>query len=137
MTSTHHGILLHTVFGTKLRKSLIAAEWASELYAYIRGTLSDHKAKLLAAGGMADHVHLLIKVHPPFAIADTLKLIKANSSRWINEKRMAKARFEWQRGYGAFSVSQSQVSKVKYYIRASRSDVFPKGVLGNPRSTRN
>ena len=116
MTSTHHGILLHTVFSTKQRKHLIAPEWASELYAYIGGTLSDHKATLLSAGGIADHIHLLVKLHPSYAIADTLKLIKANSSRWINEKGMAKVRFEWQRGYGAFSVSQSQVAKVKHYI---------------------
>ena len=116
MTSTHHGILLHTVFSTKQRRQWISAEWAEDLYSYIGGTLRIHKAVLLSAGGIADHVHLLVKLHPSFAISDTLQLIKANSSRWINETGKVKVRFEWQRGYGAFSVSQSQVAKVRRYI---------------------
>jgi len=74
------------------------------------------QVELLRAGGIEDHVHLLLKVHPSLSIADTVKLIKGNSSRWINDNQKVSARFEWQRGYGAFSVSESMSDVVKRYI---------------------
>ena len=117
MSSTHHGVLLHVVFSTKYRKPFLDAKWRPELYAVIGGIVKEHKAALLNAGGIEDHVHLLLKIHPSSAIADTVKLAKANSSRWINEQRMLTLRFEWQRGYGAFSVSQSMRQRVGEYIR--------------------
>jgi putative transposase len=95
MSSTHHGILIHIIFSTKLRAPVIANAWQDDLFAYIGGTAKDHKATLIAAGGIEDHVHLLAKIHPSFAISNTVKLIKDNSSRWINEQRKAKAKFEW------------------------------------------
>lgn len=84
------------------------------------GTARDHRAILLTSGGIEDHVHLLIKIHPKFAISDTIQLIKSNSSRWINENRKVAAKFVWQRGYGAFSVSQSMAEIVKRYIMSQR-----------------
>ncbi len=80
------------------------------------GIAKEHKSVLLRAGGIEDHVHLMLKIHPSFAIADTIKLIKGNSSRWININHKVSARFEWQRGYGAFSVSESMSDAVKSYI---------------------
>jgi putative transposase len=68
------------------------------------------------ASKIEDHVHLLLKIHLTFAIADTIKLSKGNSSKWINENRKISARFEWQRGYGAFCVSESMSDTVKRYI---------------------
>ena len=121
MPSTHHGILLHIVFSTKNRVPLIDDHWQDDLFAYMGSTARDHKAIILCSGGIEDHVHLLAKVHPSYAIADTVQLIKANASRWINYERKTKSRFEWQRGYGAFSVSQSQAEKVKHYITNQRS----------------
>ena len=120
MPSTHHGLLIHVVFATKLRYPLLVDAWRDELFAYIGGTVHEHKAIALASGGIEDHVHLLLKIHPSFAIADTIRLLKANSSRWINEQRKISARFEWQRGYGAFSVSQSLAETVKRYIANQR-----------------
>ena len=87
MSTTHHGLLIHVIFSTKLRYPLIRDSWRDDLFAYMGGIARDHKATLLASGGIEDHVHLLIKINPSFAIADTVKLIKANSSRWINEAR--------------------------------------------------
>jgi putative transposase len=118
--STHHGILMHAVFSTKYRVPVLHDRWRNDLFAYIGGVVSDHKATLLTAGGIEDHVHLLLKLHPQFAISSTLQLLKANSSRWINEQRLTAARFSWQRGYGAFSVSQSLAETVKNYIRNQR-----------------
>lgn len=114
--STHHGILLHVVFSTKYRKPWLHEKWRDDLYAYIGGIVKDHKSILLKAGGIEDHVHLLLRIHPEFAISKTVQLLKANSSKWINETRKTSRRFEWQRGHGAFSVSQSMSETVKQYI---------------------
>jgi putative transposase len=120
MPSTHHGILLHFVFSTKNRVPLIDEHWQDELFAYVGATAREHKATVLCSGGTEDHVYLLAKVHPSYAIADTVQLIKANASRWINLEHRTNSRFEWQRGYGVFSVSQSQAEKVKHYIQNQR-----------------
>ena len=116
MSSTHHGILIHVVFSTKQRFKLLHKDWRDDLFAYMGGIATEHKSKLLRSGGVEDHVHLLMKIHPKFAISDTIKLIKGNSSRWINDNKKIAARFDWQRGYGAFSVSESMSNTVKRYI---------------------
>jgi REP element-mobilizing transposase RayT len=118
--STHHGILVHIVFSTKYRVAVLDESWRADLFAYIGGTVRAHKAALLEAGGIEDHIHLLMKFHPQFAISSTVQLLKANSSRWINENRNTSSRFQWQRGYGAFTVSQSMVATVKKYIANQR-----------------
>jgi REP element-mobilizing transposase RayT len=118
--STHHGILLHVVFSTKYRKPLLADSWRDDLFSYIGGIVGDHKATLLKSGGIEDHVHLLLRIHPEYAISRTIQLLKANSSGWINKMGRTDTRFEWQRGYGAFSVSQSMTKAVKQYIARQR-----------------
>jgi putative transposase len=120
MSQTHHGLLIHIVFSTKLRYALIHDDWRDELFAYIGGAAREHKATILASGGIEDHIHLLAKVHPSFAIADTVRHLKSNSSRWINAEGKVDCRFEWQRGYGVFSVSQSMSETVKEYISGQR-----------------
>ena len=118
--SSHHGILLHVVFSTKYRKPLLDDSWRDELFAYIGGTVEEHKSTLLKSGGIEDHVHLLLRIHPEYAISKTIQLLKASSSGWINRMQKARMRFEWQRGYGAFSVSQSDSDSVKQYIVEQR-----------------
>ena len=119
MSQTHHGLLVHAIFSTKYRKNVIAKEWQDDLFAYMGGTAEEHKAAILASGGTENHVHLLIRIHPSYAVADTVRHIKSNASRWVNEKHQPKGNreFRWQRGYGAFSVSQSLAVKVKRYVR--------------------
>ncbi len=87
------------------------------MYAYMGGTLKSHKASLLKAGGIEDHVHLFVRTNPSFAISKTIQMVKANSSRWITDLTCLPGRFQWQRGYGAFSVSQSRAEAVKDYIQ--------------------
>ena len=116
MPSTHHGIWIHAVFSTKQRFKLLKPDRSDDRFAYLGGTASGHKSTVIRSGGVEDHVHLLLKIHPSFAVADTIKLIKGNSSKWINENRKVRSRFEWQRGYGAFSVSESMSETVKRYI---------------------
>jgi REP element-mobilizing transposase RayT len=119
--SSHHGILVHVIFSTKYRKPVLSDEWRDDLFAYIGGTIKDHKATLLQSGGIEDHVHLLVRFHPQFAISSTIQLLKASSSKWINENSKTTKKFQWQTGYGAFSVSQSMADCVKNYIASQRA----------------
>lgn len=118
--STYTNLLFHVIYSTKYRKPTIVAAWQDELYAYIGGILRDSRGVLLKAGGIEDHIHLLAKLPPTIAVSDMLRLIKANSSKWINEAKKPKKAFEWQPGYGAFSVSESQVGAVEAYISSQR-----------------
>ena len=67
-------------------------------------------------GGVEDHVHLLVRINPKYAISATMKLLKANSARWINQEKKTRSKFQWQPGYGAFSVSKSGLKDVIAYI---------------------
>lgn len=66
---------------------------------------------------MSDHIHILIGMRPTQSISELMQIIKANSSKWINEKKFLKVKFEWQEGYGAFSYSKSHVQNVIKYIQ--------------------
>ena len=106
----------HVIFSTKNREPLITAEVATRLYEYIGGTARETGNRLLAAGGMPDHVHLVVSLGKQETVADTVRNIKSNSSRWIHETFANLRGFAWQTGYGAFSVSLSNVDDVKRYI---------------------
>jgi len=114
--STFSNLLFHIVYSTKYRKPTIHAHWQGDLYGYIGGIVRDQKGTLLKIGGVEDHVHLLVKLSPTVAISDVLRKIKSNSSKWINERSDVSRKFEWQSGYAAFSVSESQVPSVVDYI---------------------
>ena len=106
----------HVIFSTKNREPLITGDVATRLYEYIGGTARETGNRLLAAGGMPDHVHLVVSLGKQEAVADTVRDIKSNSSRWIHETFANLRGFAWQTGYGAFSVSLSNVDDVKRYI---------------------
>ena len=101
----------------KGRQNLISNKWKDELYKYITGIITNEDQKLLAINGMSDHIHILIGLKPNKALSDLVRDIKANSSRFINEKRWINGKFEWQTGFGAFSYSQSQLTNVINYIQ--------------------
>lgn len=113
MSHTH--FLYHIVFGTKDRLPLIHAEWEGELFAYMSGIIKNYGGRLLEINGVADHVHLLIRLGPNKAFADFMRELKAGSSRWVRQNKNAK--FSWQRRYGAFTVSESASENVRKYIR--------------------
>ena len=77
--------------------------------------MRNHSSKLIAAGGMPDHVHLLVSLGRTVAVADALRVVKSNSSGWLHEEIGLKE-FHWQDGYGAFAVSYSNVDQVKAYL---------------------
>ena len=110
----------HIVFSTKQREHLISEDIAEQLYPYFGGILRERRCVLLIAGGMPDHVHLLVSLSREITIADTLRDLKTNSSRWIHESFPSRRTFAWQTGYAAFSVSASQLPTVKRYIAQQR-----------------
>jgi REP element-mobilizing transposase RayT len=106
----------HLIFSTKNRDPLLLPDFSPRLFEYIGGILRDQKCPLLAAGGMPDHVHLLVGIHQQKAVCDIVRDIKSNSSHWIHETFPNLMGFAWQAGYGAFSVSYSNIGQVKKYI---------------------
>lgn len=115
--STFANLLYHIVFSTKGRAPLISEEVKEPLYEYMGGIIRGEGGILLEIGGMPDHVHLLAKFKTDIAVATMVKKIKGKSSKWRNDVRDQAERFQWQEGYGAFSVSESLVKKVRNYIR--------------------
>jgi REP element-mobilizing transposase RayT len=106
----------HIVFSTKNWEPLVTTAVASRLFEYIGGICRTKGNVLLAAGGMPDHVHLLIALSKSLCVVDTVRDIKSNSSGWIHETFPTLRGFGWQTGYGAFAVSYSLVDQVKEYI---------------------
>jgi REP element-mobilizing transposase RayT len=106
----------HVIFSTKNRMPTITAALQGRLYEYLGGILRAEKSILLAAGGMPDHVHPLCSLNKELAVATALRLLKANSSKWIHETFPEHRSFAWQAGYGAFAVSYSHLEHVKRYI---------------------
>ena len=116
MADTYSQIYIHIVFAVKGRDNLISGKWKDELYKYITGIIINEGQKLLAINGMPDHLHILIGLKPTVALSNIVRDIKANSSKFINEQRFIAGKFEWQKGFGAFSYSHSQIPVIAKYI---------------------
>jgi putative transposase len=117
MSHSYSNNYVHAVYSTKDRQNLIPPEFEKRLYPFIASVARQHDIALLAAGGMPDHTHLLFLLPATISLASAINTLKANSSRFIHEQGFA---FQWQSGYGAFSVSASQLEKVTAYIRGQR-----------------
>lgn len=117
MANTYTQLYFHVVFAVKGRQNLISIQWKDELYKYIAGIINNKSQKLLIINGMPDHVHLLLSSSPNFNLSTLIGEVKSNSSRWINENRYVRGKFAWQIGFGAFTVSQSQLTVVTNYIK--------------------
>jgi putative transposase len=120
MSRTFTNLLTHLVFSTKDREPLILPELKSELYAYLGGLTGELKGKAYGINGTKGHIHMLIGLPPAVSISEALRFIKSNSSGWVHEKWPRKP-FAWQLGYGAFSVSKSNVPEVLKYIRSQEA----------------
>ena len=117
MAHSYTNLIFHIIFATKERRPLIDDEFQPRLYDYTGGTIRGLKSTSLEIGGVADHVHILAKLPPTIAIADFLEKLKANTSKWAKSVRRG---FGWQEGYSAFTVSESQVDRVRPYIQNQR-----------------
>lgn len=114
MAQSFCDVHLHLVFSTKHREALIDPAFEERLYAYIGGIAKASSCPLLAAGGMSDHVHLLVGLHPSVASSHLVRDIKANSSGWV--KKEFGVKFAWQSGGGTFGVGHGDLPRVKGYI---------------------
>ena len=116
MGDSYTNLLYHIVFSTKDRRPLITPDYEVRLYDYIGGTIRSLGGISLELNGTEDHVHLLAKLRPDRALSDVLRKLKANASGWMHRVFPPLEDFTWQRGYGAFTVSQSSVTEVREYI---------------------
>jgi len=117
MGSTLTNLLYHVVFSTKSREPMIIPDIQDELHRYMGGILKGEGGVPLEIGGMSDHIHMLIKLRPVHALSEIMRKVKGSSSKWINDKKQLPGKFAWQDGYGAFSVSESQLSSVIRYVK--------------------
>jgi REP element-mobilizing transposase RayT len=106
---------IHVVFSTAGRLPLITAELKPRLFAYLGGIVRQLSSKAVIINGMPDHVHMLLTIPPTLAVAECMRVVKANSSRWARQN--GHRRFAWQTGYSAFSVSTSQMPRVVRYVQ--------------------
>jgi len=116
VSSTLTNLLYHVVFSTKNREPTITSPIRADLYRYIGGIVRCEEGMLLEIGGTPDHVHLLLRLKARHAPATIVKTIKSKASKWLNANPKRPGRFEWQRGYAAFTVSVSQLERVRAYV---------------------
>src|SRR5215204_5282895 len=109
MPRSYTNLIYHIVFSTKNREPMITPEREERLYEYIGGIIRVLGGILLIINGVEDHVHILTKLRPDKALSDVLRELKASSSGWMHDLFPEASEFAWQNGYGAFTVSESQV----------------------------
>ena len=117
MPQSLSSILVHLIFSTKNREPFITPAIELELHPYITKILRELKSPCLTLNGTSDHVHVLFALSRVITIAELVEEVKTNSSKWIKTKGGEFRNFHWQRGYGAFSIGQSNVEVLKRYIR--------------------
>lgn len=120
MPHSYNALYTHVVFATKDRKPQITPALEERLFPYMGGIVRELHGKLLNINGVEDHLHLLLSMPPTASTAEIVGKVKGCASKWIHETFPEHARFEWQRGYGAFSVSQSQLAIVARYIERQK-----------------
>ena len=116
MSQSFTNLLYHIIFSTKDRRPIITIDHQPRLYEYIGGIVRGIGGISLGINGMEDHVHLVAKLRPDRALSDVLRELKANASGWMHDVFLRPSEFSWQRGYAAFTVSQSNVKQVQRYI---------------------
>lgn len=116
MANTFSQSYFHLVFAVKHREALIGRQWKIELEKYITGIIQNHKHKLLAIKTMPDHIHIFIGYNLNHLIPNLVEEIKTSSNLWIKQMGFSKFKFDWQKGYGAFTNSHSQIGKAMKYI---------------------
>jgi putative transposase len=120
MAHTFTCLFIHVIFSTKNRTSTISTDLAGRLFAYMGGIVRECKGNPIIINGTSDHVHMLVSLPAGMSLAELMRLVKTNSSRWVDETFPDKRRFEWQVGYGAFTVSGSRLDEVRNYIEGKQ-----------------
>jgi putative transposase len=116
MAGTYSQVYIQVVFAVKYRENLMHKSWRTDLHKYVAGIITNKGQKSIIVNGVEDHIHCFIGLKPSIAISDLVRDIKNNSSKFINESKFIKHKFNWQEGFGVFSYSQSHVKNVYNYI---------------------
>ena len=116
MANSYTQLYVQLIFAVKYREALLKKEWREELFKYITGIVQSHRHKMIIINGVEDHVHLFVSMNPNQSVSDLVREVKRSSAMWLNKNKYIKARFQWQKGYGAFTYSKSQSSNVIRYI---------------------
>jgi len=116
MANTYTQFYVHIVFSPKNREALIKQELKNEIEKYITGIVQKYNHRMLAISCMPDHVHIFIGYNVNHLIPNLVEEIKTSSNEWIKMNKLSKYKFDWQKGYGAFSHSRSQIDTVIQYI---------------------
>ena len=116
MANTYTQINIHLIFAVQGRENILSKSFRENLFKYIHGILKKSKQYPLAVNGYLDHVHAFFELNPKNPISDIARIVKTNSSKWINENKLVGGKFHWQQGFGAFSYSRSQRNDVIKYI---------------------
>lgn len=116
MPDTYTQLYVHFIFAVKYREALIKPEFEERLHKYITGIIQNNGDKLLAINSTTDHTHIFIGLNPKQSISELMRLVKGDSSEFINKEKLTPRKFQWREGYGAFSNSRSQIDGVVKYI---------------------
>ncbi|HKR60945.1 MAG TPA: IS200/IS605 family transposase, partial [Pyrinomonadaceae bacterium] len=120
MPQSLSSVLIHLIFSTKNREPFITPAIESELYPYMATIFRELKSPSLTIDGTSDHVHTLFALSRTITIAELVEAVKTSSSKWIKTKDRKFKNFHWQKGYGAFSIGQSNVADLKRYIGSQK-----------------
>lgn len=120
MASTLTELLYHGIWSTKDRMPLITGSIEQQIWKMIASVAARNEIQVIRVGGIKDHVHLLMRLPKTMSISEAMQRIKGASAKYINDERIVEARFGWQDGYGAFTVSASAVPQVTAYIANQR-----------------
>ncbi|MBL8188344.1 MAG: IS200/IS605 family transposase [Acidobacteria bacterium] len=120
MANTYASLHYHLIFSTKNRAAFIKPEIEQRIWAYLGGVARAHKMMALQIGGCDDHIHALVMAPPVIAPSQIAQYLKGDSSKWIHEAFPELRDFAWQEGYGAFTVSKSNLESVVAYIQNQR-----------------
>ena len=127
MANTYSQAHYQFVFAIRFRDACIHSSWKHDLHKFITGTVQRYGHKMLQRNSMPDHIHLLVGMRPHQSVAELIKAVKSESTKWINENRFCPGKFAWQEGYGAFTYSKEHVSLIAAYI--ARQEEHHKKIL--------
>ena len=117
MAITYHQIYLQTVYAVKYRQAVLDKTWRSKVQGVIGNLINETGCKTIIVNGVEDHMHCFLGLRPVVSVSELMKTVKAKSSKYINDHKMTKERFEWQEGYGVFSYRQRDVDQIYKYIQ--------------------
>lgn len=117
MANTYSQIYVQIVFAVKYRKALLDKVWRSQVFGVMGNLINEANCKTIIVNGVEDHVHCFVGLKPAISVSELMKIVKAKSSKYINDHSLTRERFEWQTGFGVFSYSQIDIERVFKYIQ--------------------